>query len=189
MRLFIGIPFTDSVQFYLKETQTNVLKNATKSKMTRPGNFHLTLLFIGELEGTRIDQLIEVIDETVSSFNSFSIKLGTIGAFVKGAEEIVWMGIEQGITHLKKMHEELKKSLIASQLPFDAKGFNPHITLARGVSYNHENKVVVVNRYNQEIKVNYITLFKSHQVDGKLTYTPLVDFDLIPHTQEKDEKK
>ncbi len=189
MRLFIGIPFTESVQFYLKETQTNVLKNAIKSKMTRPGNFHLTLLFIGELDGTRIDQLIDAIDETVSSFKSFSIKLGTIGAFVKGDEEIVWMGIEQGVTYLKKMHEDLKKSLISAHLPFDVKGFNPHITLARGVSYNHENKVVVFNRYNQEIKVNYITLFKSHQVDGNLTYTPLVDFDLIPYTEEKDLKK
>jgi len=178
MRLFIGIPFSESVQFYLRETQTMVLKNAIKSRKTRLENFHLTLLFIGELEGNKINELIDLIEESTFSFKSFYIKLGSVGSFVKGSEEIIWIGVDEGLTQLKKIHEELKKHLIVKKLPFDSKKFNPHITLARGVTFPQEHSTVLMSRYHQSILVDQIVLFKSHQVDGILTYTPLVYFDL-----------
>ncbi|HOA81090.1 MAG TPA: 2'-5' RNA ligase family protein [Defluviitaleaceae bacterium] len=49
MRVFIAIDFNNRLKDYLKEKQDELRKYCTKGNFTHKENFHLTIVFIGEV--------------------------------------------------------------------------------------------------------------------------------------------
>ncbi len=167
MRAFIGISFTKEVIDYLEKVKSDLLKYTIKANPTRKENFHLTLLFIGDIDLNK-QKKIEVALNKVSSISKFNIKLDELGTFNKGKNSIAWIGIKEGLSSLNSLH----KSIIES---FNDFGFNssyqPHITIARNVIFNDELNKINIDKYPNLITIDKIHLYESHQVNGVLTYT------------------
>ncbi|MBE0700687.1 MAG: RNA 2',3'-cyclic phosphodiesterase [Acholeplasmataceae bacterium] len=173
MRLFIGIPMPEGVKFYLRETQQHLIQHAIKKKPTLLENFHLTLLFLGEMDGAMIDDICQSLENHVKDIKPFMIQLGDVGSFIRAKNQILWVGIKEGIQQLGILSQRVRLAMDMISVDYENKTFTPHITLAREVQFGDSKNTFMIHTYDTAISVDYFNVYKSHRVDGILTYTPL----------------
>lgn len=177
MRVFIGISVPQEIKEKLYEIQQSVLSNSIKSQKTRLDNFHITLLFIGNVPKNDIDDIINAMDLLFKDDLSFNITLGDIGHFIKKDQVIIWMGVDQGTSNLKclskKAYQEFK-----SYLKNTEPTFKPHLTLARSVVFNHSVDNILIPFYSLKFHVDTIILYESTRVLDQLCYLPIHEIKL-----------
>ena len=91
---------------------------------------HLTLSFLGEVTGSRIDTLREALDAV--HVPPFFLPLHGIGAFNKrGQPSVVWVGVGQGHPYLFALHRRVQDAVLHAGMEPDLKPFHPHVTVGR----------------------------------------------------------
>jgi len=178
MRVFIGFELPDEVKDYLYDVQSYLLSHAVKGNKTRHQNFHLTLVFLGEVETNKINDLSLLIQEIADQYVSFDIKIGDIGYFNVRNEYILWSKITYGIKPLLSIYQSLESLLYQENWLQIKKRYKPHITLARQVKLLPDTAHHMLPTYQKTIHLSKITLFESHRVNHLLTYTPIDQFPL-----------
>jgi RNA 2',3'-cyclic 3'-phosphodiesterase len=125
LRLFVGIPFPPELRLRLSLLCAGV----SGAKWVDPGNFHMTLRFIGEVdEGVAAD-----IDAALARLRSrpFTLQLAGTGTFGNGtAPRALWVGVERNPL-LAALRDKIEQALVKSGLPPEPRKFSPHVTLAR----------------------------------------------------------
>jgi len=124
LRLFVGIEFPPALKLRLSLLQSGV----AGAKWVDPGNFHLTLRFIGEVdEGTAAD-----IDEALLRLKAraFSVQLCGVGTFGGDKPRQLWVGVEREPA-LGALQNKVEQALIRLGLPPEPRKYAPHVTLAR----------------------------------------------------------
>jgi 2'-5' RNA ligase len=124
LRLFVGIPFPPELKLRLSLLCTGL----PGAKWVDPGNFHLTLRFIGEVdEGVAAD-----IDEALArvAARPFTLQLAGTGSFGNGAPRSLWVGVERN-AELTALRDRIERALVRAGLPPEPRRFAPHVTLAR----------------------------------------------------------
>lgn len=91
-------------------------------------NYHMTLRFIGDVEGHVADEIANALDRVRRP--SFSLTLSGVGAFGGRKPHSIWAGAmpSPGINALQAEIERICQRL---GLPADPRKFTPHVTLAR----------------------------------------------------------
>jgi RNA 2',3'-cyclic 3'-phosphodiesterase len=124
LRLFVGIEFSPELKLRLSLLQSGI----AGAKWVDPGNFHLTLRFIGELdEGTAAD-----IDAALLRLKArpFSLQLAGVGTFGGDKPRQLWVGVEREPA-LGALQGKIEQALMRVGLPPEPRKFTPHVTLAR----------------------------------------------------------
>ncbi|HML10917.1 MAG TPA: RNA 2',3'-cyclic phosphodiesterase [Stellaceae bacterium] len=124
LRLFVGIEFPPELKLRLSLLQSGM----AGAKWVDPGNFHLTLRFIGEVdEGIAAD-----VDEALSRLKAraFSLQLAGVGTFGGDKPRQLWVGVEREPA-LGALQGKIEQALIRAGLPPEPRKFAPHVTLAR----------------------------------------------------------
>jgi RNA 2',3'-cyclic 3'-phosphodiesterase len=123
LRLFVGIGFPPELKLRLSLLCSGV----PGAKWVDPGNFHLTLRFIGEIgEDTAVD-----IDDALSRLRArrFTLQIAGTGVFGDRPRNL-WAGVERS-PELVGLRDKIEQSLIRVGLPPEPRKFAPHVTLAR----------------------------------------------------------
>ncbi len=94
---------------------------------TRAATIHLTLVFLGELELARVDELLALAGDM--GVAAFEFKLTRFGWWPHN--RIVWAAPEKSPRELGQLVERLRERLGGAGFRFDTKPFVPHITLLR----------------------------------------------------------
>jgi len=124
LRLFVGIEFPPESRLRLSLLQSGV----AGAKWVDPGNFHLTLRFIGEVdEGIAAD-----VDEALLRLKArpFSLQLAGVGTFGGDKPRQLWVGVDREPA-LDALQGKIEQALIRARLPPEPRKFAPHVTLAR----------------------------------------------------------
>lgn len=124
LRLFVGIEFPPELKLHLSMLET-VIPGA---RWVDPGNFHLTLRFIGEVdEGVAAD-----IDEALVRLRArrFTLQLAGTGVFGGAKPRALWVGVERH-PELVALRDRIEQALIRIGLEPEQRKFAPHVTLAR----------------------------------------------------------
>ena len=131
MRLFIAIPlplFSLSSKLPLHFQQQ--LKKDHIS-WTKPENFHLTLLFLGETPENRIPEIMERVEEVAYDFDPFTLTIEKTGLFgSKYDPKVIWAGAEP-FSILNDLHLRIAKTMEAVGYKPDRQNFVPHLTIGR----------------------------------------------------------
>ncbi|HWK64679.1 MAG TPA: RNA 2',3'-cyclic phosphodiesterase [Rhizobiaceae bacterium] len=90
-------------------------------------NYHLTLRFIGDVEGHVADEVANALDRVRRP--GFSLTLSGVGAFGK-KPHAVWAGVAAS-PDLNALQAEIERICQRLGLPADPRKFSPHVTLAR----------------------------------------------------------
>ncbi len=90
-------------------------------------NYHLTLRFIGDVEGHVADEIANALDRVRRP--AFSLTLSGVGAFGK-KPHAVWAGVAPS-PDLNALQGEIERICQRLGLPSDPRKFAPHVTLAR----------------------------------------------------------
>lgn len=173
MRLFVAIDIPEEVKEYLKQLQTKI----PDEKMRLTTDFHLTLKFLGSVDGDKKKEVERVL-RTVP-FKPFEAELTETGIFsFHGHPRVVWIGVKVPdwlFESQKIMEERLEK------IGFEKEHrFSPHLTLARIKFVNNEKSFeTAIKRINVEtmkFPVKHFYLFQSHLSPKGAIYEKLTTF-------------
>ena len=125
LRLFVGIGFPPKLKLQLSLLCSGI----SEARWVDPGNFHLTLRFIGEIS----ESVAADIDDALARIRArrFSLQLAGTGVF-GGADKprSLWVGVERS-PELIALHDKVERALVRVGLVPEPRKFSPHVTLAR----------------------------------------------------------
>ena len=123
-RLFVGLSIPDEIASGLARLQSGV----PGARWQRREQLHLTLRFIGEIDGrdaTAVDDALSLI-----SVPKFSLELHAVGTFGGRDPRELWAGVRanDALMHLQR---KIETAIQRAGLVADPRKFTPHVTLAR----------------------------------------------------------
>ena len=179
IRCFVAVEIPEPIQVSLKPVQTHLQSQIHKgASWTKPGNFHLTLKFLGDVCPEAIHAIREAIQRVTDTHPPFSITFGGIGAFPNLARpRVIWMGIKQGASPVSRLAKAVNLELRHLGFSTDNR-FHPHLTLARLRTRTDLEPLKNILRKCDTIvggsmRVNEITLMQSQLHPNGALYTPL----------------
>ncbi len=172
MRLFIAVEFPELIRQRLK-SDTDILRPyISRGRFTRKDNYHLTLVFLGEVPERQVTGVRQAMDACTAA--PFEMTIGQPGRFRGGDADILWREIRAPKV-LYDLQQELSDRLRENGFRPDGKRFKPHLTLAREVILDREVSMNdLQDRFeNIRFRAEKMTLMRSDRINGKLTYTPV----------------
>ena len=175
-RLFVALSLPPEIREQLSGLMTGI----PGAKWVPPVNYHMTLRFIGEIDGWRADE----VDEALSGIKAkgFELSLHGLGLFEKaGRIQAMWVGADrnEALLHLQN---KVETALQRVGIPAAKKRFAPHVTIARTDRAPADKLVSFVQSNNlfraDTIPVESFTLFSSRLGKENSVYTAEVDYAL-----------
>jgi 2'-5' RNA ligase len=167
MQKFRGFIAIDIKSFpKLFEFEREIKNSGANVKLVEPKNIHLTLKFLGDTDESLIDDIEEVMKDSVKESKSFEIILKGAGVFPNEKYiKVVWIGIENG-EKIRQIAKNIDENI--SKLGFlrDKREFSAHLTIARVKNVNNKQTLIdIINKYGDveflKINVDTIKLKKS----------------------------
>lgn len=124
-RLFAAIDFPEEVNRRLLA----ICFGLRGAKWVVDGQVHLTLRFIGEVDGGVFSDIRELFQSIEAE--PFELHISELGYFPpRRRPEILWAGVQKNES-LLSLRNKIETGLVRIGLPPDGRKFTPHITLAR----------------------------------------------------------
>lgn len=131
MRVFVGLELPPSFQDELAGLVARA-RAASRADVrpARPGTWHLTLAFVGEIPAERIHDLCEALRGV--RHPAFPLTPGGFGVFPDPSRpRVLWAGLVQGGAECAGLAAKVREALAARGVACDDKPFVPHLTVAR----------------------------------------------------------
>lgn len=165
IRVFFAIFPNEFVQKQLAR-QTKILEPTCGGRKVRTQNFHLTLLFLGDVNTHRIETLQQTVRNILAK--KFVLSLNKICYWKRN--QIIYIQANQFPTELFFLVDSLKIALSEAGFLFDKYTYKPHVTLIRKVVHPAEINLNIPIKWH----VNKWFLIQSKQTDdGGIDYIPL----------------
>ncbi|MGA3304431.1 MAG: RNA 2',3'-cyclic phosphodiesterase [Stellaceae bacterium] len=121
LRLFVGIGLPPEQKLAL----SLIASGLPEAKWVDPGNYHLTLRFIGEVG----ESVASDADAALAGIRArrFSLALAGVGHF---GTRMLWAGIEKN-PELMQLQAKIETALIRAGLEPEGRRYAPHVSLAR----------------------------------------------------------
>jgi len=139
IRTFIAVDLADGVKDRLIAVQEKLGQNGAGVKWVPRQNLHLTLLFLGEVEQLDVVQICRVVQARSRKHAPFTLATSGLGAFPNARRpKILWAGLTDGLTELRKLHADLEGGLLElGCYRREDREYSPHLTLGR---LSHEDR-------------------------------------------------
>ena len=124
-RLFLAIAIPEAI----KSEIAGLGRSIPQARPVPIEQMHLTVKFIGEVEGSRLLDIRSVLTEI--SRPEFSLCLHGIGTFPpRGTPRVLWAGVHP-LDSLIALHRSIEGKLFEIAIPREKQKYAPHLTLAR----------------------------------------------------------
>jgi 2'-5' RNA ligase len=112
----------------IAERLTMLRAGLTGARWIDPENYHLTLRFIGDVDGATARDFESALGEIVAA--PFELEVTGLGSFGGGKPRAIFAGIgpSQGLEALRRANERAARE---AGLPPEGRNYKPHVTLAR----------------------------------------------------------
>jgi 2'-5' RNA ligase len=176
LRLFVGIGFPPELKLQL----SLLCDGVPGAKWVDPGNFHLTLRFIGETG----EDIAADIDDALSRLRArrFALQLAGTGVFGGDRPRSLWVGVERS-PELVALRDKIEQAVVRIGLAPEPRKFAPHVTLAR----LHNPALAALRDYLTEharfsadpLAVEGFSLIASFQTKAGSVYEDQADYPLL----------
>lgn len=169
MRAFVALELPERFEYETAHVAQQ-LERAVEGRFLPRNTYHLTLAFLGEVDEREVSAAIAAIDAACE--NAAPVPLGSdgLGKFGRANDATLWMGIAPAPA-LMSLSARAREELAARDVPFDAKPFKPHITLARRARI--PKAALPALAFPCEDEASTVTLFKSTLSKEGAAYKPL----------------
>lgn len=132
MRLFVAANLTGAVKEALAKVQHTLRSLSGDVSWVRPENLHITLKFLGEVEGERLEAVKGVIASSVAGCGPVLLSFAGLGAFPNlHTPRVIWAGVTEGFERLSFLQANLEEGFHSIGFPRETRPFTPHLTLGR----------------------------------------------------------
>jgi 2'-5' RNA ligase len=133
MRAFVSIDFPESLTEAVADVQS-AFADAEGLRTTDPGQTHVTLKFLGEVETDRVPAVEDAVEDAVDAagVEPFEATVGGLGVFPSMEYiSVVWLGFRSGGPELTRLFEAIERETTAIGFESESHEFTPHATIAR----------------------------------------------------------
>ena len=123
-RLFTAIEIPYSAARALERLRGGV----PGARWVDPENYHITLSFIGEVDGGLAHEADAALSEIEGP--SFELRLCDVGSFGRTKPHALWAGVEQ-VRPLIELQSNASRALAKFGIRLEQRRYRPHVTLAR----------------------------------------------------------
>lgn len=179
IRSFIAIELPQSVIGLLKTIQAGMKAEALKAKWVQPGNIHLTLKFLGNIDPADTEKIAAAMSNAVRDQNPFSLVAKGVGVFPGSRRpRVLWVGLNDRSGSLRTLQTTLDANLADIGFPKEKRPFKGHLTLGRIKRAPGPKDVAeMLQKYadfvSDEFEIHQITLFKSDLQPTGAVYSKL----------------
>ena len=176
MRLFIAAILPVEIQEYLSGYINSLSKELDGVKWERPEKLHITLKFLGSVDGSLVQPIASIIDRISQKYSTFDLNLTEFGTYPALRNPRV---LYAGTSHndmLSEFQEQLDSALSEIGFEPEARKFIPHVTIGRV-----KNRIRIKTAPELEKKsftVSQIGLIKSELKPEGSVYTAVEIFEL-----------
>lgn len=102
-------------------------------RWTRPESWHLTLLFLGSIDPSRVPELETLVDRAAAARTPYDIELELGGGHLRRGEGVAWLGANEGAGRLITLATDIADACPAgiSAGPPPKRTPSAHLTVAR----------------------------------------------------------
>jgi len=130
-RTFIAVKIMPPADFI---NNYNIIKKKLQDediRWVKPGNFHITLRFLGDTFGQEIDKISEVLEKGLKDLKSFCFAVKGMDVFRSVRyPRVLWLGLTN-TDDLQKLKSRVDEFLVSQGKVPDNNTFSPHLTLGR----------------------------------------------------------
>ena len=173
-RLFIAIPLPEHVRDHLSSLGGGV----AGARWLDYDQLHLTLVFIGEVDGSRSPSLFGHLGRV--DFEAFTLNIRDVGHFPsRGAPRVLWAGTTRP-TALLRLQDALLKAVKSAGVELKRRKFRPHVTIAR-LNHPDEEEVATFLAGQSALDLGDFTVdrfevWQSHLAPGGASYSVVQRF-------------
>ena len=177
IRLFVAIDIPETIR---REVE-GMGRSIPKARPVPADQLHLTLKFIGEVEGSRLLDIHDALKEIV--LPKFFLSLKGVGTFPpRGTPRILWAGVTQA-DQTTALRNSIERTLARINIPRDKKKYTPHLTLARlkNCPIHQLQQFLAGNAFMQssEFSVEHFHLYSSQLTSKGALHTIESSYPLI----------
>lgn len=182
MRLFIGIDLPDEIKKKVSKEITQLKKRYPDFRWVEEKNYHITLLFLGEVAEGKLPKIKERLERAVFNISSFYLFSYSFNLFIH--HKIVLHIDFRREREIELLAKEIKKEFREFNFKNNTKKFIPHLTIARAKIPSKQQYFVLKKLLEQQktdfyFKVDKITLFKSTLTKQGPIYEKLFEVSLF----------
>ena len=171
IRAFVALSLGDEMMDYLKEQSIHMQEQFAhlNIRWVPFANYHITLVFIGNIPTTDVDKVMAVIDKGINGHGPFEVTVGDHCLFPPDQEKKgVLIASVQHDDQLMKIQDDLKKSFVANDYDIFERPYRPHVTLAR--LRRSKVKEEELPKYGKTftVPVTHVHLYRSWKEDGRV---------------------
>lgn len=174
IRLFVAL----SLPAVVRQRLSLLCSGLSGARWQRPDQFHMTLRFIGEVDGRRARDIADALDQVI--IDPFDLTIAELGVFGdKRRPQVLWAGIRPQ-PELDRLQGKIEMALQRVGLPPERRKFQPHVTLARLRDANAERIAAFLGRQGAfalpPFQVEGFTLFSSFLSQSGAIYRPEAEY-------------
>ncbi len=178
MRLFIAVLIPEYIGPLLHEMG----RSLPGGRPVPVEQIHITLRFIGEVEGSVFKDIRENLSTVRVS--PFTIGIRGVGHFPpRGKPRVIWAGLEP-VEELIRLKRKIDACLLQCGIAPDSRKFSPHVSIARlnNSPLNRVTQFLAGNAFLQfdEFEVNCFELFSSRLSPKGAIHTLEERYPLLP---------
>lgn len=166
-RLFIAIPVNEENKENIRKLLDELRKLSLEAKIERIENMHLTLKFLGNTEGNKIEIINQGLSEIAKKHQEFEAEFRRFGFFPNARNpRIFWLGIEEPAQKIINLQSDIEKAMERLGYEREKKPFKSHLTLARIKNSRNIIKFIEsIKKFSEltfePVRVNHFILYES----------------------------
>jgi len=130
IRAFIAVEIAASTIANISAAITQLKPRIPGVRWIIPGNFHLTLKFLGEIDESKINPIGEALTNAFQPFPPCTINAKGLGVFPNLTRpRVLWIGLFS--SELIALAAQVETALAALGFAAEKRGFAPHLTVGR----------------------------------------------------------
>ena len=126
-RLFFSLWPSDACRAQL-ESATSAIAHASGGRIIPPRNFHVTLLFLGEVLASRIDA-VQQLAGAITGVPRFDLRFDRVEAWP--GSNVLCLTTSETPSTVIELADQLRYCLRGEQFRWGEQEFRPHVTLVR----------------------------------------------------------
>ncbi|NLA75129.1 MAG: RNA 2',3'-cyclic phosphodiesterase [Deltaproteobacteria bacterium] len=180
IRSFLAFELSEDIKNEIARISSAIKKTGLDAGWVKPGNIHLTMVFMGDMEEKNIPAIIASIDDAIKNSAPFEISMSNMGLFPDAARpRVMWIGLDTDRERLSAFRDRLQKQLSRFGVAQEKRPFTPHLTLCRFRRPVKDFSLLkrVISQYSPvsgtRARLDELIFFKSDLRQGGPVYTKI----------------
>jgi len=135
VRSFVAVNLSDEVRAALARAQDGLRKTGADVRWVYPPNFHLTLVFLGDVDQDKLGEIAAAIHRAVAGIKPFDVEFVGVGGLPRlDRPRVIYVDVKDETGNLAQLNEKIAAAMAAFDVKQEDRKYLPHMTLGRVAS-------------------------------------------------------